>query len=454
MATVLVEGFDSDALALARFLAMRATTLSRRQQCGASRSAGARELGIKVERRRRSHQDPGAADVAYLDVWTPEVALASRVCGRGEAASRASATCCSSAGRDRRSGSPARRARRPRRHLSPRCSGASGIDVAVSAGARAGNLWPTADLLAQLEAGDSAGTLLLELTSSHLAFMSTSPGLAAVVSFWPDHLELHGGLEGYRAAKETIVRHQRPGDTLVFNADDASATFARATRADLVAFSMRAQVARGAYLEPDGASSLVDRGETTLLGDLPETPHPANVVAAAAIAAAAGAGPQAIAWGIADAAAPLPYRACPVGTVGGVPVIDDGMAATPGKTAATLAAYPNGSVVLIAGGMLELGAGSVHAMPEEVKAARGCGRRGGPCRTARRLFGPAASGSSRCSMSVALEHFEPALSMRRWRLPPPISKARERWCSRRCSLSRSRIGAGSQGSSPACRSRR
>ena len=100
---------------------------------------------------------------------------------------------------------------------------------------------------------------------------------------------------------------------------------------------MRTPVERGAYLEPDGGLTLVDRGETTLLGSLPETPHPANVVAAAAIAAAAGAGPQAIAWGIADAAAPLPYRACPVGTVGGVPVIDDGMAATPGKTAATLA---------------------------------------------------------------------------------------------------------------------
>ena len=197
--------------------------------------------------------------------------------------------------------------------------------------------------------------------------MSTSPGLAAVVSFWPDHLELHGGLEGYRAAKETIVRHQRPGDTLVFNADDASASFARATSGELVAFSMRAPVERGAYLDADGGLTLVDRGETTLLGSLPETPHPANVVAAAAIAAAAGAGPQAIAWGIADAASPLPYRACPVGTVGGVPVIDDGMAATPGKTAATLAAHPDGSVVLIAGGMLELGAGPVHAMPEEVR---------------------------------------------------------------------------------------
>ena len=98
---------------------------------------------------------------------------------------------------------------------------------------------------------DTERVLLLELTSSHLAFMSHSPTLAAVVSFWPDHLELHGGLEGYRAAKETIVRHQRPSDTVVLNADDASARFAAATPAGLVEFSLTRPVERGAYLDPD-----------------------------------------------------------------------------------------------------------------------------------------------------------------------------------------------------------
>ena len=240
--------------------------------------------------------------------------------------------------------------------------GAAGIDVAVSAGARAGNLWPTADLLARLEQAITAGTLLLELTSSHLAFMSTSPGWPRSFSFWPDHLELHGGLEGYRAAKETIVRHQRPGDTFVFNADDASPR----SRARLPArTSSRSRCARpverGAYLEPDGASSLVDaRGRRRCSVHARDGP-PGNVVAAAAIAPPQGRDPQAIAWGIADAAAALPCRACPRGTLGGVPVIDDGMAATPGKTAATLARYPDRSVILVAGGMNDAGGGRVHA---------------------------------------------------------------------------------------------
>ena len=340
MATVLVEGFDSDALALARFLANAGDDVRIAASSAAPPEAQAlEELGITVERRADLDEQPGVADVAYLDVWTPEVA-------RRVERLRAQGTRISCLGdlllerwRGPTIGITGTAGKTTTTALVASMLGASGIDVALSAGARAGNLWPTADLLARLEAGDSDGMLVLELTSSHLAFVSTSPGLAAVVSFWPDHLELHGSLEGYRAAKETIVRHQQPGDTLVFNADDASASFARATSGELVAFSMRTPVERGAYLEPDGGLTLVDRGETTLLGSLPETPHPANVVAAAAIAAAAGAGPQAIAWGIADAAAPLPYRACPVGTVGGVPVIDDGMAATPGKTAATLAPH-------------------------------------------------------------------------------------------------------------------
>ena len=41
------------------------------------------------------------------------------------------------------------------------------------------------------------------------------------------------------------------------------------------------------------------------------------------------------------------------------------MAATPSKTAATLAAFPGGRVVLIAGGVDDLGAGPVHAAPQE-----------------------------------------------------------------------------------------
>ena len=245
----------------------------------------------------------------------------------------------------------------------------------MSRGARAGNLWPTADLLDRLGAETAAApsspasaagpTLLLELTSSHLAFMRSSPSVAAVISFWPDHLELHGDLARYRAAKETIVRHQRPGDAVVVNADDASAGFAAVTPAVPSEFSLRHAVERGAYLDPTRGVVVVRPGAESALGPLQAgAPHPANVLAAAAIAAAAGAGPTAIEEGILTAP-PVPWRAQPRGTIAGIPVLDDGMAATPLKTTATLAAYPDRSIVLIAGGLDDAGGGPVHATPEE-----------------------------------------------------------------------------------------
>ena len=94
-------------------------------------------------------------------------------------------------------------------------------------------------------------------------------------------------------------------------------------------------------------------------------PHPANVVAAAGIAFAAGVSAEAIAAG-ARTARPLRWRARTIGLLAGVPVVDDGMAATPGKTAAALAGYDAASIVLIAGGLDELDAGPVHAAPEEL----------------------------------------------------------------------------------------
>ena len=246
----------------------------------------------------------------------------------------------------------------------------AGIDIAVSEGARAGNLWPTADLLERLSASRAGGrgtTLLLELTSSHLAFMRSSPTLAAVISFWPDHLELHGTLDRYRAAKEQIVRHQRPGDRVVVNADDASAGFADATPADAWEISL-AHASRARRLprpgtrrrrhrrdDRDGArahrgrsspsrqrrrgGSDRDRGRRSSSDDRAGRRRRRRRRPGARSRAARSAA----------------FR-----------VVDDGMAATPTKAAATLARYPARSIVLIAGGLNDAGGGTVHATPAEV----------------------------------------------------------------------------------------
>ena len=76
---------------------------------------------------------------------------------------------------------------------------------------------------------------MVELTSSHLCFAAHSPSVATVACFWPDHLELHGSLDRYRAAKEAIVRGQRADDVVVANEDDDGAmaiAYARSRSAD------------------------------------------------------------------------------------------------------------------------------------------------------------------------------------------------------------------------------
>ncbi len=366
---VLVEGFDADAVALARLLAGERHTVriaSPEPEPGEAREL--RELAIDVQPGVDLDAEPGEPEIAYLDVWTPEVApRVALLRARG-----ARLSCLGDLVLERWAGPSigitGTAGKTTTTSLTAAILRKAGIEIAVSKGARAGNLWPTADLLGRDADAASGGgtTLLLELTSSHLAFMSSSPSLAAVISFWPDHLELHGTLDRYRAAKEQIVRHQTPSDQVVVNADDAAAAFADATPAGVWKISVVRSVERGAFLDEERGVVVADGGAESALGHIEGSAgHPANIVAAAAIAAAAGVDPKTIGHAVASAVAP-PWRAQPCGTLRSVPVLDDGMAATPAKSAATLARYQAGSIVLIAGGRDDAGGGSVHATPAEI----------------------------------------------------------------------------------------
>ena len=106
--------------------------------------------------------------------------------------------------------------------------------------------------------------------------MRSSPTLAAVISFWPDHLELHGTLDRYRAAKEQIVRQQRPGDSVVVNADDAAAGFADATPANVWELSLANRVERGAFLDEERGLVVTDGTTETALGHIERARGPSG----------------------------------------------------------------------------------------------------------------------------------------------------------------------------------
>ena len=385
MRRILVEGFDRDAVVLARTLAREGHRVTLAGQGDASQQAlELRASRVVVRARASLDSEPGHHDEAFLDVWTPEVAPRVALlresgcivrCLGDHVLERTPVPTIGVTGTAGKTTTVAFLAYLLR---------TAGSTVHTGTTARAGNLWPTAELLPP----PADGVVLMELTSSHLCFTTHSPTIAVITCFWPDHLELHGSLERYRAAKEAIVRHQGPSDIVVANEDDDdAAAIASLSPGRRFGFSATREVDAGAFVR--GAEMMLRdaSGERSFV--LPPSLDATRLqalLAAAATALAAGALPETL-----RAPEPPPYRAALVGRLGDTELIDDGMAATPAKTASALHEFPDASVVLVAGGELETAGLPVHASREERALLEEA------CAEARRvarfvvLFGPAAA---------------------------------------------------------------
>ena len=385
MNRILVEGFDRDAVVLARTLAREGHRVTLAGAGDASQQA--LELrGSRVVVRARANLDaePGHHDEAFLDVWTPEVAPRVARFRESGCVVRCLADLVLERSRVPTVGVTGTAGKTTTTAFLAYLLRTAGSPVHTGTTAPAGNLWPTAELLPP--PGD--GVVLMELTSSHLCFTSRSPTIAVITCFWPDHLELHGSLARYRAAKEAIVRHQGPRDVVVVNEDDGDAAeIAGLSPGRRVGFSATREVEAGAFVRDDEMVLRDASGERSFV--LPphlDAPRRQALLAAAATALAAGALPESL-----RAPDPPPFRATHVGRLGETELIDDGMAATPAKTASSLHDFPDASVVLVAGGELETAGRAVHASREERALLEEA------CAEARRvarlvvLFGPAAA---------------------------------------------------------------
>jgi UDP-N-acetylmuramoylalanine--D-glutamate ligase len=380
--TTLVEGFDADAVSLARLLAGEGRSVTLAGSGAATAEALAlRGLDVDVRGHADLDREPGEHDEAFLDVWTPEVApRVSRLRSAGTRV-RCLGDLVLERARVPTIGVTGTAGKTTTAFLLVQLLRKAGIEVHAGTTARAGNVWPTAELLP----APTSGVVVLELTSSHLCFTAHSPSIAVVTCFWPDHLELHGSLERYRAAKEAIARGQSAPDVAIANEDDEAAIGALSP-GRRVGFSATAEVGEGAF---QSGGSVVARGggEEQALA-LPagfDGPRRQALIAAVAAATVAGAIPTDL------EGLRLPdLRAVVVGTRDEAELVDDGMAATPTKSSAALRERPDRSVVLVAGGELTSAGLPVHASPGEQRLLEEA------CAEARRavrlvvLFGPAA----------------------------------------------------------------
>jgi len=209
-------------------------------------------------------------------------------------------------------------------------------------------------LLADLGRIQEDDLVVMELSSFQLELMTLSPSIAVVLNLTPNHLDRHGTMEAYRAAKVRILDFQAPAGTAVLGAEDPAAWSLRdRVRGELMAFarSLPSGV-DGAGLA--GGSIVIRRGESTrsvaptssirLRGQH----NLLNVLAACAAAAAAGLPEPRMAEAIA-AFEGVPHRLTLVRKVRGADWYDDSIATTPERSLASLRSFDE-PLVLLAGG--------------------------------------------------------------------------------------------------------
>ena len=215
-----------------------------------------------------------------------------------------------------------------------------------------GNLGPAALGLPLL--GDE-GVYVLEMSSYMLERVDRLRfDVAAVLNLSPDHLDRHGGMAGYAAAKARIFAHQTAADVAVVGMDDESgARFASGLAARVVPVSGSAPQPGGIWAEGrllrDAQGVIADLAEAPAL---PGSHNAQNAAAAAAIGFALGLTRDAIAAGLRSFPG-LPHRQERVGTREGVTFVNDSKATNADSTERALGSYDR--VVWIAGGVPKAG---------------------------------------------------------------------------------------------------
>jgi UDP-N-acetylmuramoylalanine--D-glutamate ligase len=226
--------------------------------------------------------------------------------------------------------------------------------------------------------------LAVELSSFQLHWSSSlAPRASACLNVAPDHLDWHGSLAAYTAAKGKV--YSRTEVACIYTVEDPvtralveDAEVREGCRAVGVTLGVPAVAELGVVdgLLADRAFIAERQSMAAELGTVDDldiggrAPMPhlvANALAAAALARAHGVPAGAVRAGL-RAFRPEPHRAADLGLVRGVRWIDDSKATNPHAAAASLAAHQH--VVWVAGGLLK-GADVDHLVADAASRLRG-----------------------------------------------------------------------------------
>jgi UDP-N-acetylmuramoylalanine--D-glutamate ligase len=211
---------------------------------------------------------------------------------------------------------------------------------------------PLINYVDDMKVGDIA---ILELSSFQLDQMTISPNIAAVLNITPNHLNRHGTMEAYTAAKARILEFQSGEDVAILGRDDKGAWGLRdRVKGKLFTFSLREleEGLDGAYVH-DGLLSLRDgnaylpllpRETIQLRGDH----NISNVLAAFAIGHAEGFPLDAMLEAV-EKFRGVPHRLEFVRELNGARWYNNSIATAPERTVAVIRAFDEPIVLLLGG---------------------------------------------------------------------------------------------------------
>ena len=206
----------------------------------------------------------------------------------------------------------------------------------------------------EMQADDLA---VMELSSFQLELMDRSPQVAAILNITPNHLDRHGSMEVYTEIKARIIAHQAFGDIAVLGRDDPiSWSLAQKVHSKLMSFGITEPSGgdEGTFLKDDNLYLRIQEIQDDMFVmsrseiRVPGAHNLQNVLAACAIAAAAGLPVAAMRAGISSFEG-MPHRLEYVRRWGGADWYNDSIATAPERTMAAIKSF-NRPIILLAGG--------------------------------------------------------------------------------------------------------
>jgi UDP-N-acetylmuramoylalanine--D-glutamate ligase len=171
---------------------------------------------------------------------------------------------------------------------------------------------------------------VLELSSYQLEDIKYASHISVVLNLFPEHMDYHGGIEKYYAAKRNMVSRQSSDDVFVYNSEDK-----------VLAKWAQESIAVSIPFVSDLALSIND---THLLGKH----NVKNILAAATVARQLGITDEKIIKAVKDFR-PLPHRLEFVGEFKGIKFFDDAISTTPESTIEAIESLKNVETIFLGG---------------------------------------------------------------------------------------------------------